>query len=130
MTASEVEAYVRRHAAFEPDTPPYFELCDLPPDPLDGYVLIEPAWAIPESTPEKPPVRRRRDPAKKSVRSETVPSRSRLIPAKEVAAMRGCTPKHIYQLCLAHKIPHSKFDNAVMFNRDDIEKWLDSHKIA
>jgi predicted DNA-binding transcriptional regulator AlpA len=58
------------------------------------------------------------------------PTRPRLLSAKEVAQMRGCTPKHIYHLCITRQIPHSKFGHAVKFEQAEIAAWLDFHKIA
>jgi excisionase family DNA binding protein len=47
-----------------------------------------------------------------------------LVSAKVVATMLGCTPKHVYKMAKAGKIPNYRYGASVKFKVSEIEEWL------
>ncbi len=48
-----------------------------------------------------------------------------LIDVRAVAALLGCSPRHVYRLCDAGKMPQSlKLGKLVRWRRADIEEWV------
>jgi excisionase family DNA binding protein len=52
---------------------------------------------------------------------------SRLLTAKELAALLGISPKTIYGYVARNLIPHYKITTSVRFRARDIAEWLRSH---
>ena len=52
---------------------------------------------------------------------------SKLLTAKELAALLGISPKTIYNYVARNIIPHYKIAASVRFRARDIAEWLRSH---
>lgn len=54
----------------------------------------------------------------------------KLVGAAEVAAIIGCTRKHVYDLAQKGQIPHYRIGGLIRFNLQEIAEWLESFRIA
>jgi len=54
----------------------------------------------------------------------------KLVGAAEVAAIIGCTRKHVYDLAQKGRIPHYRIGGLIRFNPQQIAEWLESFRIA
>lgn len=59
------------------------------------------------------------------MQTETLPQAPHLLDVRAVAAMLGCSPRHIYRCADAQKIPRPVHVGAlVRWNRATLEKWI------
>jgi excisionase family DNA binding protein len=54
----------------------------------------------------------------------------KLVKAGEVADSLGKSPKTVYKMAQRGALPHVKFGSSVMFDPDEIIRWIDDHRVA
>jgi excisionase family DNA binding protein len=57
------------------------------------------------------------------------PSQGRWLRAKEAADYLGWTRSALYARVHAHSVPHYKIDRMLLFRRDELDRWLDEHRV-
>jgi excisionase family DNA binding protein len=53
-----------------------------------------------------------------------------LLTIREVAELLRLTPKGVYAMVAARRIPFVRVSNRVRFLRGDVERWLDGNRVA
>lgn len=49
--------------------------------------------------------------------------------AEECAGFLHCTMKTLYVWCSARKIPHFNTGKKLLFDKEEVEKWLESRRV-
>jgi excisionase family DNA binding protein len=53
-----------------------------------------------------------------------------LLSAKDVSAWLGIPMYTIYSWALSRRIPHYKIGKKVLFSKDELKRWVDTHRIV
>lgn len=48
----------------------------------------------------------------------------------EVAAICGTTEQHVRKLARQRRIPHVRVGASYKFDRDEIDRWLEAHRVT
>ncbi len=65
----------------------------------------------------------------REVDADLRPSQGRWLRAKEAADYLGWTRGALYARVHAQSIPHYKVDRTLLFKRDELERWLEEHRV-
>jgi excisionase family DNA binding protein len=57
------------------------------------------------------------------------PSQGRWLRAKDAAEYLGWTRSALYSRVHSQSIPHYKVENMLLFKRDELDRWLDEHRV-
>jgi excisionase family DNA binding protein len=59
-----------------------------------------------------------------------VPSDARLLTVRQTAAYLSCTIWAVRNLAWSHEVPHIKLGHRLLFDRQDLDKFIESRKAA